>query len=93
MSLLHHKDLAMMQFGSVLLHSGTETQMNIKPTVSYATNAAISTFPPEVRGCYAEGEVNMTYLHHSDGFRYEMNNCIINEGIRDIIWNCRCLPR
>ena len=29
-----------MQFGSVLLHSGTETQMNIKPTVSYATNAA-----------------------------------------------------
>ena len=93
MSLLHHKDLAMMQFGSVLLHSGTETQMNIKPTVSYATNAAISTFTPEVRGCYAEGEVNMTYLHHSDGFRYEMNNCIINEGIRDIIWNCRCLPR
>ena len=93
MSLLHHKDLAMMQFGSVLLHSGTETQMNIKPTVSYATKAAISKFTPEERDCYAEGEVNMTYLHYSDGFRYELNNCIINEGVRDIIWNCRCLPR
>ena len=75
-----------MQFGSVLLHSGTETQMNIKPTVSYATNAAISTFTPEVRGCYAEGEVNMTYLHHSDGFRYEMNNCIIIIRIPKIVF-------
>ena len=21
-----------------------------------------------------------------------MNNCLIDEGIRDIIWNCRCIP-
>ena len=51
-----------MQFGSVLLHSGTETQMNLKPTVSYATKDAISTFTPEIRDCYADGEANLTYL-------------------------------
>ena len=50
-SLLSHKDLAMMQFGSTLLQSGTETQINIKPTVSYATKEAISTFAPKVRDC------------------------------------------
>ena len=61
-SLLDHRDLAMMQFGSALLHSGTETQINVKSTVSYATESAISTFAPEVRECYVDGEANMTYL-------------------------------
>ena len=61
-SLLNHKDLAMMEFGSTLLQSGTETQINVKPTVSYATKDAISTFAPEIRDCYVDGEANMTYL-------------------------------
>ena len=52
----------MMQFGSTLLQSGTETQVNIKPTVSYATKGAISTFAPEIRDCYVDGEANLTYL-------------------------------
>ena len=52
----------MMQFGSTLLQSGTETQINVKPTVSYATKDAISTFAPEIRDCYVDGEANMTYL-------------------------------
>ena len=64
-SLLSHKDLAMMQFGSTLLQSGTETQINIKPTVSYATKEAISTFAPKVRDCYVDGEANLTYLQVS----------------------------
>ena len=85
--------MAMPQFGSVLLNPGTETIMNLKTTVSYATDGAISKFSPEPRGCYADGEMNMTFLHYMDGFRYEINNCIVNEGIRDVIWNCRCLPR
>ena len=52
----------MMEFGSTLLQSGTETQVNVKPTVSYATKDAISTFAPEIRDCYVDGEANMTYL-------------------------------
>ena len=73
----------MMRFGSVLLRPGTETQINVKPTVSYTTKSAISTFSPDIRGCYAESEVNLTYLFRSDGFQYDMNNCIINEGVWD----------
>ena len=72
---------------------GAETQINIKPQIVDTSEEAIKLFDPEQRGCYAEGEANMTYLIHSNGFRYEMNNCLIDEGIRDIIWNCRCLPR
>ena len=66
--------------------------MNLKPTLSYTTENAISSFTPEERGCYADGEANLTYLPYYLGFRYEMNNCLIDQGIRDIVWNCRCIP-
>ena len=82
----------MIQFSSQLIFTGTATQINLKPTLRYTTDAAISTFAPDQRGCYANGEANLTYLPYFLGFRYEMNNCLINQGIRDIVWNCRCIP-
>ena len=91
-SLHSHLDKPMIQFSSQLVHPGTETQINLKPTLSYTTDKAIKSFAPKERGCYAEGEANLTYLPHYLGFRYEMNNCLIDQGIRDIIWNCRCVP-
>ena len=72
---------------------GSETQINVKPSIVYTTQSAIETFSPDERDCYADGEVNMNYLDHHRGFRYQINNCLIDEGIRDIIWNCRCLPQ
>ena len=82
----------MFQFSSLLIHTGTETQITLKPTLSYITDDAISAFTPEDRGCYANGEAILNYLTNKRGYRYEMNNCLIDEGIRDITWNCRCLP-
>ena len=41
---------------------------------------------------YKDGEIKLNYLKRSLGYRYEMNNCLIDEGIRDIIWRCRCIP-
>ena len=64
----------------------------MKPTISYLTKDAISRFSPDERGCYSDSEVQLTYLTKEQGFRYEMNNCLIDQGIREIIWNCRCLP-
>ena len=52
----------------------------------------IDSFSYEERNCYNNGEVNLTYLSYSIGYRYEMDNCLIDQAIRDIIWNCRCLP-
>ena len=92
-SLHHHSDMPVIQFSSQLINSGTVTQINLKPTITYTTKNAISTFSPEDRFCYADGEANLTYLKYAFGFRYEMNNCIVDEGVRDIIWNCRCTPR
>jgi hypothetical protein len=92
-SLHHHADKPMIQFSSQLINSGTETLINLKPSVSYTTDAAISKFSPIKRGCYTDGEVNLTYLTYDYGYRYEMNNCLIDQGMQDIVWNCRCLPR
>ena len=91
-SLHDHRDKPMTQFSSKLIFTGTETQMNLKPALSYVTDNAISIFTPEERGCYADGEANLTYLPFYLGFRYEMNNCLIDQGVRDIVWNCRCIP-
>ena len=65
----------------------------MKPIISYTTDHAIQTFSPEERGCYADGEANLTHLPYSSGFRYEMNNCLIDKLINDIIWNCQCIPQ
>ena len=65
----------------------------MKPIISYTTDQAIQMFSPEERGCYADGEANLTHLPYSSGFRYEMNNCLIDKLINDIIWNCRCIPQ
>ena len=91
-ALHHHLDIPMMEFSSQLIPTGSNTQINLKPTISYLTKDAISRFPANERGCYADGEVNLTYLTKEQGFRYEMNNCLIDQGIREIIWECRCLP-
>ena len=82
-----------MQFSSQLIFPGFETQINLKPTITNTTEEAISFLSAKERQCYAEGEANLTYLTDHFGYRYEMNNCLIDQGIRDIIWNCRCMPR
>lgn len=63
----------------------------MKPTITYLTKDAISTFIPEERDCYGKREVNLTYLAYEFGYRYGMNNCLIDKEISEIIWNCRCL--
>ena len=75
-----------------LVNPGTETQINLKPTISYTSDDLLSTFSPQERNCYVDREANLTYLPFEDGYRYEMDNCLIDEGIRDVIWNCRCWP-
>ena len=92
LALHDHRDKAFMQFSAKLIQMGSETQINIKPSIVYTSKDAIKKFDSHERGCYDEGEANMTYLDYHHGFRYEMNNCLIDEGIKDIIWNCRCLP-
>ena len=91
-SMHNHLDKPMIQFSSQLIYPGQETQINLKPIISNTTIDAINKFSPEERNCYADGEANLTYLAYHLGFRYEMNNCLVDQGIRDIIWNCRCIP-
>jgi hypothetical protein len=92
LALHHHLDKPMIQFSSQLINAGTETQINIKPTISYTTNNAISMLKPDERYCYAKGEANLTYLPYSSVFHYSLNNCIVDELIAFILWECRCIP-
>ena len=91
-SLHHHNSKPMISFSSQLIHAGTETIIDIKPTITSTTDYAISKFSPEQRGCFTKDESKLNYLRRSLGYHYDLNNCIIDEGIKDIVWNCRCLP-
>ena len=91
-SLHHHQDKPMMQFSSQLIHTGTMSEINLKPTITNTTDAAIDTFNPKERNCYTEDDVSLNYLTYGHGYRYEINNCLIDQVIREIIWKCRCLP-
>ena len=37
LTLHDHRDKPMIQFSSQLIHTGTETQINVKPTITYTT--------------------------------------------------------
>ena len=88
----HHSDRPMIQYDSQLISAGMETHINVKPTLSYTTNNAISMLTPEDRNCYTDGEANLNFLSYADGYKYEMNNCLIDKMIGNIIWQCGCVP-
>ena len=81
-SMHNHLDKPMIQFSSQLIYPGSETQINLKPIISSTTINAINNFSPDNRNCYADGEANLTYLTYDHGYRYEMNNCLVDQGIR-----------
>ena len=92
LALHDHRDKPLLKFSSQFVHTGAEIQINLTPTIIYTTNDAIAKLTPDQRGCYVEGENNMTYLKYSGGYRNGLKNCLIDQGIRDILWNCRCRP-
>ena len=88
----HHTDKPMIKFSSQLISPGLETHINLKPTLSYTTNNAISMLSPEQRDCYTGGEANLNFLSSENGYKYEMSNCLIDEMIGNIIRQCDCFP-
>ena len=91
-ALHNHQDKPIMQFSSDLLNPGSETQINLKPTLSKTTDDAISRFSPTNRDCYSDGEGQLTHFTREEGYRYAMNNCFVDKKIKEIVWNCRCRP-
>ena len=87
-----HSDRPMMQFSSRLITPGSESHVNLMPKITYTTDDAISMMNPEERNCYAGEEAQLSYLPISSGFKYSLDNCIVNQLITDIIWCCRCIP-
>ena len=71
-SLHGHNVKPVMQFSSQLIYPGTESMINVKPTISYTTKNAISTFSPNERGCYIDDEIELNFLtkkFHGLGYR------------------------
>ena len=91
-ALHHHSDKPMIQFSSQLISTGLETHINEKPILSYTTKNAISMLTPKERKCYTNTEANLNYLPFSSGYRYDMNNCLLDDAIGNIVWHCDCFP-
>ena len=90
---LHNfSDQPMFQLSSEFINVGTNTQINIKPTVTYTASVALARFSPEDRNCYKRGEQKLNHLPLEYGYGYEMNNCLIDKAIHEVIGNCSCYP-
>ena len=60
----------MFQLSSESLNVGTNTQLNVKPTITNTTEYTINHLElPEDRHCYADGEQTLQYLSARDGYR------------------------
>ena len=65
-------------------------QVGVIPSKTYTTKDALKRFPPEVRECYIDEEVQLKYLKSSIGFRYSMKNCHYDIVIDHCVKNCSC---
>ena len=92
-SLSDPRSKPMMEFSSQALKAGSDVKITIKPTVTYTTDDAIEKFEPHDRKCYEEGENPLEEVSYDDGFAYDMINCLINQGLINIYWYCRCVPK
>lgn len=91
MSLSDHRSKPLMQFSSVHLGAGRENQIVVKPIITYTSQDALESMSPDERGCF-KNERRLEVLPRERGYRYEMDNCLIDQGILAIYWNCRCIP-
>ena len=80
----------MMQFSSELISVGSEIQMKMNPEITYLTDAARIRFKPEQRFCYDEHDKELTHLNYKSGYRYSMQNCLIDNALKNISKSCNC---
>ena len=85
LSMLKETQKPLMQYSGQLIQMGAETQIVLKPQLTYTTEGAIEKFNPIDRGCVKDGETKLSYLTYDCGYEIDMDNCINSEDIREII--------
>lgn len=84
-----HRDKPVMEHSAIFVHTGTETQIAVTPSVTYTTEDAIKAFKPQDRKCYDDSEINLNYFSYEDGYRYSMDNCLFNQAVEKILQKCQ----
>ena len=83
-----HRDKPIMGNSAIFVRAGTETLIAVAPTITYTTKNAIEAMTPVERKCYTDSEANLTYFPYTSGYGYSMSNCLFNEAITKIAWDC-----
>ena len=103
LALVHHLDMPIMRQKGFHIAPGTENQIAITPTlISTSANAMarysvpylssaelVSRLNSDLRDCYGEDEISLTFLPRQDGFRYEMSNCLFEATFEQILDKCK----
>ena len=91
-SLLHHKDVPLLDQTGVNIDVGKSSQIAVMARIVRTSQDAKWRFEPEVRGCYFEDEIRMTNVNSDVGGRYEMANCLYQAGLDQVKNRCQCDP-
>ena len=79
-----------MSYGTVSASPGTITDLRLTPVVTTTTGDALDTYEAEHRGCYADEEIELTYLPKSLAYRYSYTNCLFESTYEKVFNACSC---
>lgn len=73
---------------------GKEIQVSVNPELQVTSDTARARFSPEERGCYFQGELELSHLESSAGesYRYSLTNCLYSRRVVRVLESCDCLP-
>lgn len=64
----------------------------MRPMLSYNTPEALKALTPKERQCYQDHEVDLKHVSKERGYQYDMNNCLFNFALEQILKTCKCRP-
>ena len=73
---------------------GKEIQVSVNPELQVTSDTARARFSPEERGCYFQGELELSHLESSapQTYRYSLANCLYSRTVSRVMETCHCLP-
>ena len=71
------------------LQLGREIQVSVNPELQVTSDTARERFSPEERGCYFQGELELSHL---ETYRYSLENCLYSQTVSRVIHTCHCVP-
>ena len=85
------RDKMIMRNKGIDVQPGELAEVGITPTITNTTEEAIVRFNPEDRNCYNDHELIPKFFPEANGYRYSLQNCLVQSMLDKVIAQCHCI--